>query len=123
MIKPIYPTAKSLKEKDELSDYGKEIYPILDKVIALSKKWFKETKKDRANQVDENYICGFEIDDHIFDIDIWDGRIISDDNKWHCEIIECFDIDGYHCRGDRGQSLWSFEIKKKKKKKKKKGGD
>ena len=112
-----YPTAKSLKDNDELTDYGEEIYPILDKIIALAKEWFKETKKDRDNQVDENYICGFEIDDHIFDIDIWDGRIISDDNKWHCEIIECYDRDGYHCRGDRGQSLWSFEIKKKKKKK------
>ena len=112
-----YPTAKSLKDNDELTHYGEEIYPILDEIIALSKEWFKETKKDRENQVDENYICGFEIDDHIFDIDIWDGRIISDDNKWHCEIIECHDRDGYHCRGDRGQSLWSFEIKKKKKKK------
>jgi hypothetical protein len=119
MTKPIYPTAKSLKEKDELSDYGKEIYPILDEIIALSKEWFKETKKDRDNQVDENYICGCKIKNHCFDIDIWDGRKLNDDNKWHCEIIECYEKDGFHCRGYREQSLWSFEIKKKKKKKKK----
>ena len=122
MIKPIYPTAKSLKEKDELSDYGKEIYPILDKIIAKSKEWYEETKIDRDNEVDENLICGFEIDGYCFDIDIWDGRSISDDNKWHCEIIECYESNGYHCRGDRSQSLWSVEIKKKKRKKKK-GGD
>ena len=32
-----YPTAKSLKDNDELTDYGEEIYPILDEIIAQSK--------------------------------------------------------------------------------------
>ena len=115
-----YPTAKSLKDNNELTDYGEEIYPILDKIIVKSKEWFKSSKVDRDNEVDENYICGFKIDKYSFDIDIWDGRKLNDDNKWHCEVIECYEKDGFHCRGDRGQFLWSFEIKKKKKKKKKK---
>jgi len=110
-INPIYPTAKSLKANGELSDYGEEIYPILDKVIAKSKEWFEETKRDRDAQADENYICGFEIDGHCFDIDIWDGWSISDDTKWHCGIIECYEDDnGYHCRGYRDQNLWEVEM-------------
>jgi len=110
MSEPIYPTKESLKADGQLTDYGWEIYEILDKVIAQSKEWFEESRTDRDNEVDENYIHGFEIDGYIFDIDIWDGRKISDDNKWHCEIIECYDDGQYHCRGYRDQFLWEAEI-------------
>jgi len=110
MTQPIYPTANSLKTNDALTEYGKEIYSILDKVIAKSKEWFDETKTDRDNRVDENYICGFEIEGHCFDIDIWDGQALSDDGQYHCQIIECFDDGQYHSREDRGQYLWSVGI-------------
>ena len=110
-INPIYPTAKSLKDNDELSDYGEEIYPILDKVIAKSKEWFEETKTDRDTRADEVYTCGFEIDGHYFDISIWDEWAIADEYKWHCGIIECYeDENGYHCRGFRDQFLWEVEM-------------
>lgn len=79
----------------------------MEAVIAKSHEWFAEIK-DRTD--DEQYCCGFEIGDQIIDINIYDGEKLCEDNKWHCEVIECFDDEnGCHARGDRYQYLWSID--------------
>jgi hypothetical protein len=81
----------------------------MEEVIAKSHEWFAEIK-DRTD--DEQYCCGFEIGDQIIDINIYDGEKICEDNKWHCEVIECFDDEnGCHARGNRYQHLWSIDKK------------
>ena len=75
-----------------------------DEVVATSKRWF-ETIKNCDD--DEQYAYACEIGGQIIDINIWDGSKISDDNMWHCEVIECFDENNCHTRGYRYQHLWS----------------
>ena len=80
----------------------------LDKVIAQSKEFFEAEVKDSDD--DDQYTAGFEIDDHILDINIWDGdKINGGDGMWHCEAIECHSENGEHVRGYRYQNLWSVK--------------
>ena len=80
----------------------------LDKVIAQSKEFFEAEVKN--SDADEQYTCGYEIDDHILDINIWDGDMLDSDGMWHCEAIECHDNgNGEHTRGYRNQYLWSIK--------------
>ena len=76
----------------------------LQKVVARSKQFF-DLIKDCDD--DEQYSCGYEIDDHILDINIWDGDKLNGDGMWHCEAIECHSLNGQHTRGYKYQHLWS----------------
>ena len=80
----------------------------LDKVIAQSKEFFEAEVKDSDG--DEQYACGYEIDNHILDINIWDGdEINGGDGMWHCEAIKCHSENGEHVRGYQYQHLWSVK--------------
>ena len=80
----------------------------LDKVIAQSKQFFEAEVKN--SDADEQYTCGYEIDDHLLDINIWDGDKLDSDGMWHCEAIEChYDENGQHVRGYQYQNLWSIK--------------
>ena len=82
----------------------------LDKVIAQSKEFFEAEVKD-ADDGEEQYSEGYKIDDHLLDINIWDGDSINGgDGMWHCEAIEChYDENGAWVRGYRYQNLWSVK--------------
>ena len=80
----------------------------LDKVIAQSKQFFEAEVKN--SDADEQYTCGYEIADHLLDINIWDGDILDSDGMWHCESIECHtNENGEHVRGYKSEHLWSIK--------------
>ena len=88
----------------------------LDEVIKLSEDVFNTAVKEsewleqEGQRLDEEqWTEGFEVGDQIIDISVWDGDKIAEDGYWHCEVIECFDRDGFHCRGDRSINLWSIK--------------
>ena len=81
----------------------------LDKVIAQSKEFLAEVLLEEDHD-QEQYTAGYEIDDHILDINIWDGDILDSDGMWHCESIECHtNENGEHVRGYKSEHLWSIK--------------
>tara|TARA_B100000902_G_C27262953_1_gene891866 strand:+ start:1225 stop:1548 length:324 start_codon:yes stop_codon:yes gene_type:complete len=84
----------------------------LDEVIKLSEDVFNTAVKESGEDYykhEEQWTEGFEVGDQIIDINVWDGEKLAEDGYWHCEVIECFDRDGFHCRGDRSMNLWSIK--------------
>lgn len=84
----------------------------LDEIIKLSEDVFNTAVKESVEDYykhEEQWTEGFEVGDQIIDINVWDGEKLAEDGYWHCEVIECFDRDGFHCRGDRSMNLWSIK--------------
>ena len=64
----------------------------------------------RCHGQDEQFCEGFEVGEHIMDINVVDGELMGKPDSWFVEAIECHDdANGYHTRGYKWQFLYQIE--------------